>query len=156
LNLTDFLKDNHPVCQESNMLRPCIVFVAALAVTSFQIHAQSATPGRDLTFQVSSSQAWIDTGLDLHPGDIVKVSASPTGGSAESGLPVCDPAGVAGGVADASRLPLPGSPAGALIARLHDEKSVPVLLGADKELKIEDASHLFLGMNASSTPVHFW
>jgi hypothetical protein len=51
------------------------IFLVALSFPS-QFMAQSAPASRDFTFQVSASQAWTDTGLDLQAGDIIKISAS--------------------------------------------------------------------------------
>jgi hypothetical protein len=51
-----------------------------------------------------------------------------------------------------SGLPLSAAPAGALIARLHQQGAAPVLVGASTELRITEPSHLFLGMNISGTP----
>ena len=99
---------------------------------------------QDSTFVVATSQAWVDTGLDLQPGDLVQVSATSSAGS-------CDPNGVSGAASDAS-LPLPSAPAGALIARLHAQ-SAPTLVGSSHDLQIAEASHLFLSVNvAGDTP----
>jgi hypothetical protein len=120
------------------------IFSLALAVAA-QLAAQSAAGSKDITIQVSPAQAWIDTGLDLQAGDVVKISAS----QASSAPSACNPGGLAGGANDSGVLPLPGAAAGALIARLHGVNSVPVVVGAERDLQIAEASHLFLGMNVS-------
>jgi hypothetical protein len=51
--------------------------------------------------------------------------------------------------ADTAALPLPTAAPGALLARLHPQGAIPVLVGATTELHIEEASHLYLGMNFS-------
>lgn len=95
-------------------------------------------------FEVSATQTWTDTGIDLKAGDSVKISATAvpvTSGQA------CDPKGLG---APSSSLPLSSAASGALIAKLHD-KTTPLLVGASGTLPIIDASHLFLGINASGT-----
>jgi hypothetical protein len=138
------------------MTRKSSLLFATLLLSASLISAQSVPTSQDLTFQVAAGQAWIDTGLDLQSGDIVKISAtassqdSPVGQS--NGSPACSPAGVAVSGTNKEDLPLPGAPAGALIARLHAHGASPVLVGASTELHVEGASHLLLGMNTSATP----
>jgi hypothetical protein len=127
------------------------VLLLALVLIAVRIQAQSSAELHDLTIQISPAQAWTDTGLDLQPGDTVKISA--TVSSASSGSDACVPAGHSG-AAEVGKLPLPSAPPGALIARLHGEGSVPVLVGAERDLKIEQTSHLFLGMNSSGQACH--
>jgi len=100
------------------------------------------TGPQDLTYTITTGQAWTDTGLDLQSGDLLQISASAAG---------CDPRG-ASGEASESALPLPTAPAGALIARLHGQRTAPLLIGASSEVPIKEASHLFLGVNSSGTP----
>jgi hypothetical protein len=52
-----------------------------------------------------------------------------------------------------SDLPLPSAAAGALIARLHAQNAAPILVGAASDVKVEEPSHLFLGLNVSTTSV---
>jgi hypothetical protein len=127
------------------------VLLLALVLIAVRRQAQSSAELHDLTIQISPAQAWTDTGLDLQPGDTVKISA--TVSSASSGSDACVPAGHSG-AAEVGKLPLPSAPPGALIARLHGEGSVPVLVGAERDLKIEQTSHLFLGMNSSGQACH--
>jgi len=124
------------------------IFPLALAVAA-QLAAQSTAGSKDITIQVSPAQAWVDTGLDLQAGDVVKISASQT----SSAPSACNPGGLPGGANDSGVLPMPGAAAGALIARLHGVNSVPVVVGAERELQIAEASHLFLGMNVSGKAV---
>lgn len=100
-------------------------------------------------FQISAAQVWTDTGIDLQSGDVVQISTK--SGSAVldrhalPGIPSCDARGI--GSSGAADLPLPAAPTGALIGRLHEQGAEPVLIGATTELRIEEVSHLFLGMN---------
>jgi hypothetical protein len=110
--------------------------------------AQVSSSTQDFTFQVSTAQPWTDTGLDLQSGDAVQISAGGAAAPAAGTLP-CDPKTASG---TGANLPLPSAPAGALIARLHAQGAVPLLVGAGTELTIEEASRLFLGLNLSGTP----
>jgi hypothetical protein len=137
------------------MIRESILLLSALLLSASLIGAQSVPTSQDLTFQVAAGQAWTDTGLDLQSGDVVKISATAADSSnapASSGTPSCTPAGLSSAGAHTADLPLPSAPAGALIARLHAHGASPVLVGTSNELHAEGASHLFLGMNSSSTP----
>src|SRR5579863_6626343 len=134
------------------MFRVCVVFLAFLIPSASYLVAQS-TSASPLEFQVTTAQAWTDTGLDLQSGDVVNISATSSISSEKhtaSTAPVCDPAGLSGAASSGS-LPLPSAAPGALIARLN-QGSTPVLIGASNELHINEASHLFLGMNISGTP----
>src|SRR5262249_25552912 len=70
---------------------------------------------------------------------------------AASAVPACDPRGLSGGTGQTSDLPLPSAAVGALIARLHAQGAAPLLVGAAFDLKVEEPSHLFLGLNVSTT-----
>ena len=125
-----------------------LISLLPLAVFAMPAAAQSSPTGNEITIQLSASKPWIDTGLDLHPGDLVKVTAS----AGSSAAAACTPAGGTSASAGAGALPLPAAAPGALIARLHGQASTPVLVGSERELKIEEASHLLLGMNFSGKP----
>src|SRR5579864_7136116 len=116
--------------------------------------AAGQSGGQDFSYTVSAAQVWTDTQLDLQTGDVLQISSS----SAASAVPDrhavggsgCDPQGVTGG--STAGLPLASAPAGALIARLHAQGAAPLLVGSGTELRIEEPSHLFLGVNSSGTP----
>jgi LssY-like putative type I secretion system component LssY len=125
------------------------ILVAATAVVLIATAAaQSPQAVKDVTVEVSATQPWTDTGLELQAGDSITISASAL--PAKQGVP-CSPTGTSTG-APKGELPLPSAPAGALIARLHAQGATPVMVGAKSELHIEDASHLFLGMNWTGNP----
>ena len=124
------------------MSKYSILWIACIAVSSPGASAQSS-PAPEQTFQVSSAPQWTDTGLDLQSGDVITISAAP----ASSGSQSCDPNGISG--AAATSLPLPSASAGALIAKLHSQGADPILIGKSNELKIQESSHLFLGMNVA-------
>lgn len=132
-----------PSCDLSRHLRSFGTFwlTAALVLVSPAL-------AQDSTFVVPTSQTWVDTGLDLQPGDLVQISAT---GSGSSGAAGCDPGGMSGAASNAN-LPLPSVPAGALIARLRAEGAVPLLIGSSHDLHITEVSHLFLGVNVAGDP----
>ncbi|HVG90320.1 MAG TPA: LssY C-terminal domain-containing protein, partial [Alphaproteobacteria bacterium] len=119
------------------------LLLVVFLLCAFQLWGQTPSTAQAATFQVSAAQPWTDTGIDLQSGDSVEISAA-----AASGSGACDPKGVS---APSSDLPLPSAPAGALIARLHAQGAVPLLVGAGTELQIEESSHLFVGMNMAGT-----
>ena len=129
----------------------CILLLLTLAA-AIPLNAQSGSNSRELTFQVASSPAWTDTGLNLEPGDTVTIAVVPaTSTPADSAVKRCDPAGLSNSSANAAGLPVPEAGPGALIAKLQADAS-PILVGARTELHIDKTSHLFLGMNLSGTP----
>ncbi len=129
------------------MTRLSALFLTLLCCAA-TLSAQVTTTAKSITVEVTTSQPWTDSGLDLKAGDAVEISATAPQPTA-SGAPACDPKGVAGSSADTAALPLPNAAPGALLARLHSQGAAPVLVGATTELHIEEASHLYLGMNFS-------
>jgi hypothetical protein len=116
----------------------CLVLCHAIAQTE-----PAATPatGNDYSFNVSTTQPWTDTGVDLQTGDILNITAS----SAQK----CDPLGVSSAPAQGLDLPIADALPGALIAKLQ-APGTPVLIGGSKEVKVDALGHLFLGINTGS------
>lgn len=133
------------------MLRQSIPLLSALLLLTSPMVAQVTTTAQNITVQVSTTQPWTDSGLDLKSGDALQISAAAaTDQPGASGVPACDPAGVAAAAttsAQAANLPLPSAPPGALLARLHAHGAAPLLVGANHEFHIEEPSHLMLEMN---------
>lgn len=135
------------------MSRFSILVLAVLISPSSPLFAQAEDGGQDFAFQLSSTRPWIDTGIELQPGEVIRIAATAAqNGVSVPGVPHCNPAGVGAAAAGTGTLPLPTAPAGALIARLEGEASSPVLVGTGTDLQIKQASHVLLGMNASGTP----
>lgn len=133
------------------MTQRSILLLLTLLCAS-RLGAQVTTSAQNFTVQVSTAQAWTDGGLDLQSGDVLELSAAASSDQpAASGAPACDPKGVAATASQTAALPLPGAPAGALIARLHAHGAAPVLVGVSREFHIAEPSHLMLGMNFSGT-----
>jgi LssY C-terminus len=123
--------------------------LATLCFLPILVLAQDTPTKQSFTIQVSSAQAWTDTGLDLQAGDTVRISAKTDGVPKDGSVPACDPKGI--GETTGESLPIPSAPEGALIARLHGQGASPILVGTGTELHIEEVSHLFLGMNLAGT-----
>jgi hypothetical protein len=133
------------------MYRVWILLVVTLSF-SCKFTAQSTPTPQVLTFQVLASQPWTDTGLDLQVGDIVKISAISFTDADNSGAPACNANGLSAAVSHSS-LPLPSAAAGALIAKLDPHGATTLLVGANRELHVEESSRLFLGLNSAGTPL---
>jgi hypothetical protein len=116
----------------------CVVAIASLFVCEGT--AQTApTTANDYSFNISTTQPWTDTGVDLQTSDVLNITASGK----------CDPLGVSG--ASAQGLPLANALPGALIAKLQAQ-GTPVLIGSSKGVTVDAAGHLFLGINAGDKP----
>lgn len=109
--------------------------------------AQTTAVPVDKTVEVAPSQQWVDTGMDLHAGDAVDISAQATG----SGGNLCDPQG-SPDVNSSGKLPMESALPGALIAKLQEKAETPVFLGAERQLKIAASGHLYLSANLGSLP----
>jgi hypothetical protein len=124
----------------------------AFAQTSPTVSAAQAT-GRDVDVNIPASQAWTDTGIDLHAGDLLQISAATPSGSSSSNPSVCDPQGDVNGSSQPSNLPVSSASPGALIGKLHGQGASPILVGANRELKLEEAGHLYLAANIAGQPL---
>src|SRR5215469_12185952 len=124
------------------LLRPFLGLLSTFVV--FAIFAQAAN-APDFSYKISSSQVWIDTGLELRPGDVLTISATAT----SSANNACYPNGNAFAAAQAGKLPLSSAMPGALIARLEENGS-PQFVGSSQQLHATGAGHLFLGINAAT------
>jgi len=124
-------------------LTPALRIAAIVFLAAFPGFAQTATPetSNDYTFDVSTSQPWTDTNVDLQTGDVLDIAAG--------GTRKCDPQGVKG--ASAGSIPVATALPGALIARLQ-AKGSPILIGSSKQVKVDAPGHLFLGVNTSVKP----
>jgi hypothetical protein len=100
---------------------------------------------------VSASTGWTDTGIDVVPGDRIIVTSQ--GAVKMFQGPTITPDGLTRSWRDVIRsLPLNSAGTGALIGRIgNDPAVVPFLIGARKEIAINRAGRLFLGLNFDST-----
>ena len=118
------------------------LFAFSLAIVALVASISLPLAAQDYKFTIPTAQTWTDTGVDLHNGDRLAITATP-------GSNGCDPAGVAGTGA-ASNLPVANGMPGALIARLQ-ETGAPTLVGPSQSLRVPGDGHLYLGVNSAGT-----
>ena len=136
------------------------LFLASLAAGLAQTLAPATAPAAASPaaspaakeLDVSSKDAWVDTGLDLRPGDVLTISASgrlkvQSGKSASS----VTAAGANRGFRDLLKsYPVNEAGQGALIGRVgSSDAATPFLVGASKSWTAPRAGRLFLGINKS-------
>jgi len=118
--------------------------------------AQTAkNTGASSRVTVDASQQWVDTNLDLNPGEKVELTASgeityPQEGKTQERK--FGPEGLPRGFADVIRqYPVGDAGHGALVGRLGPvDSGQPFLVGAGKEFVAPVAGRLFLGINQST------
>ena len=104
---------------------------------------------------VPGSQAWTDTGIALHAGDRVSITASgeiltgPANGEGPAGDPACTPA--TNFPAQSAQFPAPSLPCWSLIARVGS--GAPVEVGTATQITAASGT-LYLGVNAGSFPAN--
>jgi hypothetical protein len=113
-------------------------------IISLLARGQDLTPnavaGLTSNLTISPTEAWVDTRIDLHPGDALQINAvTSTGG--------CSPNGAK--TSENGALPLKTALPGALIGKLSEGGTL-FFVGSRKELKVVQLEHLYLGLNASS------
>jgi hypothetical protein len=113
--------------------------------------AFAQTPAKEL--DVTPHDAWVDTGLDLRPGDVLSISASGTlkvrNGKTTSSVTA---AGANRGFRDLLKAyPVNEAGQGALIGRIGSSDTAnPFLVGGSKSWTSPRVGRLFLGINKSS------
>src|ERR1041385_5739460 len=132
-----------------------IALLACIGPVFSQAGAQESIQPLD----VSAKQAWVDTGLDLRPGDVLSIRASGTltipSGKDKSGKPVTASVtadGAKRGFRDLIKAyPVNEAGQGALIGRIgSSDAATPFLVGASKSWTSPRAGRLFLGINTAS------
>ena len=71
-----------------------ILLLVTLLLCASQLGAQVTLTAQNITVQVTTSQPWTDSGLDLQSGDVVEISVAVSSDPSPSGAPACDPKGV--------------------------------------------------------------
>lgn len=105
-------------------------------------------PKASTTIEITSDAPWQDAGLDVQPGDTLRITAS---GSVQF------PASEAGGPDGLPRTwwdllaarTLSDANRGALIGRIGSEAAYPFLIGPNHESSVTAAGRLYLGINRS-------
>ncbi len=120
-----------PVCT-------CSLIISLLA-RGQDLTPANAFAGLTYNLTISPTETWVDTRIDLHPGDALQINAvTSTGG--------CSPNGAKTSQNDT--LPLNTALPGALIGKLSEGGTL-FFVGSRKELKVVQLEHLYLGLNAS-------
>jgi hypothetical protein len=123
-----------------------IAFLVCLLAAAQDPTNQETTKELD----VSAQDAWVDTGLDLRPADVLSISASGTvtvrNGKSTSSVTA---AGASRGFRDLLKsYPVNEAGQGALIGRVgSSDTATPFLMGASKSWTSPRAGRLFLGIN---------
>ncbi len=129
---------------------PLAALPAVLAFSCLLLARGSGTQKQTKEFDLSGDKKWVDTGMDLKPGDTMTVTASgslryPT--YAESG-----PEGISRGWRDLLHIyPLSESNHGALIGRIGEDVAQPFLIGSSREVRVTVAGRLYLGINQTDS-----
>ncbi len=107
-----------------------------------------AADSREL--DVGADQGWVDTGIDLQPGDSVTINA--TGTIQIDATHTSGPDGIARLWTDLlMQYPVANSGRGALIGRFTDNAAARAfLIGSHLQRNVPIAGHLFLGINQQS------
>ncbi|PYX06432.1 MAG: hypothetical protein DMG88_18185 [Acidobacteria bacterium] len=118
--------------------------IASLSVSLPMRGQDDLTPanvssGFTYNLTVSPTEAWVDTRIDLLPGDVLQINAV-------AGKGGCSPNGAK--TSQNGTLPLNSALPGALIGKLSGNGAL-FFVGSEKDLKIERQEHLYLGVNAS-------
>ncbi len=122
----------------------------AHAIGSPVLLAISTSSSSSLNVTVSGSQKWVDTGMDVHAGDKLHITAKGTVNMGNNtGV---TPDGVARGWVDTLRaLMVPSAGRGALVGRIgNSDAATPFLIGADGTVEAPIAGRLYLGINTDS------
>jgi hypothetical protein len=135
------------MCMRPTVIRGCLALVLCVGAW-----AQTTDTTTSKELDVSGKDAWVDTGLDVRPADILAIAATGkmsirTGKSTSS----VSADGAARGFRDLLKsYPLNEGGQGALIGRIGSSNTAtPFLVGARKAWTSPRAGRLFLGINKS-------
>ena len=122
-------------------------FIFTLLSSGLLIRSQEKV-GSAQDFTIEGSKQWVDTALDLKPGDQVRLTGSGTLKYSTS-LKENGPEGGVRAWLDMIRtFPLNDSPKGALIGRIGDRSTArPFLIGPLRDQRVGVEGRLFLGIN---------
>jgi LssY C-terminus len=122
-----------------------------------QESSAAAAAKKSYEFDIDGTKQWVDTKIDLRPGEKLHFSATgtityPATESSKSKARTFGPDGLSRGFADLiHQYAVPDGGHGALIARLgaSDGGGQPFTIGADSDFEAPVANRLFLGINQS-------
>lgn len=136
-----------PVSSSMSTAEPTAGKPGAREVTSTEATtAPNASPRppavRELTVRVAGNEVWVDSGLDVRPGDTIRLSAS--GRVQLSRSQATGPEGV--NIADPQKM-MPNRPTGGLIAVIGDDNDDFIFIGAGAQIQARRSGRLFLMVN---------
>ncbi|GIU78715.1 MAG: hypothetical protein KatS3mg005_1953 [Bryobacteraceae bacterium] len=115
--------------------------------------ASTPAPAQKAAVTLDGRQTWVDTGLDVQPGDLVRITA--TGRlKYPDAREEATPDGLKRGWLDLIRaMPLNDAGRGAVIGRVGEGAAArPFLVGSRRESRMTAAGRLFIGVNQNSSP----
>ncbi|HZM08893.1 MAG TPA: LssY C-terminal domain-containing protein [Candidatus Limnocylindrales bacterium] len=142
------------------MKRAQSFFIAAILIFPFWCaNSLSAAPppaaatatAKSVDVSINGDSLWIDTGMDVNPGDKLHITATGTVDfSDKTGV---GPAGAQRGWADTLRaLSVSSAGRGALVGQVgNDRAATPFLVGADATITSPTTGRLYLGVNQDQT-----
>jgi LssY C-terminus len=129
-------------------MKGCLILLVCTCslIISLLARGQDPTPANAFTgltynLTISSAETWVDTRIDLRPGDVLQINAVTSTGD-------CSPTGAK--TSQNNTLPLNTALPGALIGKLSAD-GTPFFVGSRKELNVAQLEHLYLGLNSSDT-----
>jgi len=125
-------------------MHPRLLLARILILFAVNLTLAQAAGNNENSFTVSGAETWLDTGIDIAPGDSVSIAADRKPESDTS----CSPSGTQGSAAG-EKAPLPLEAKGALIAR-SGEQSAAVMIGKSGQMNPGSEGRLFLGINQNS------
>jgi hypothetical protein len=127
-----------------------LAFVGAIMMLSTASAQTQAATEKSTTVTVTGSNKWIDTGMDVAPGDKLHITATGTVNfSDKTGI---SPAGAPREWKDAVRdYQVSNAGRGALVGQVGTDRAVtPFLVGADGNITVMATGRLYLGINQDS------
>ncbi len=115
--------------------------------------ASTPVPAQKAAVTLDGRQTWVDTGVDVQPGDLVRITA--TGRlKYPDAREEATPDGLKRGWLDLIRaMPLNDAGRGAVIGRVGEGGAArPFLVGARRESRMTAGGRLFVGVNQNSSP----
>ncbi len=112
--------------------------------------AWAQAPSKEIDVTPSLEKPWIDTGVDVRPGDTAVITADGTLTLAQN--KTCGPDGQPRGFRDVLKnYPVNEAGLGALIGRVgSSDAAVPFRVGASKVMEVRRAGRLFLSINRAN------
>ncbi len=127
-----------------------LLFAIALLIGSAPAAALDAN-SKSVNVTVRGSPQWVDTGMDVQPGDKLHITATGTVTMGNNTGVTAD--GAPRGWTDTLRaLPVASAGRGALVGRIgNSDAATPFFIGADGAVQAPVAGRLYLAINADST-----